>query len=291
MRVSMLTAFSFMIIVLVGCSVPKQMMAQPTTVPHYNFNAPSHTFDMPSVLKEISGICLSADENMWYAVQDETASIYLIDAKSGAVQAIQSFGTKGDFEDIARVGNDVYVVKSDGTIAELKNFNSPQQIVTLYRTSLEKENDVEGLCYDSLQQRLLVACKGVTDAANKRSIYAFSLSAKTLSAQPVYTIDTDSLSLFVKGLDKDEQGTLRLGPSAIAIHPQTGELYVLSSVNKVLLILGSDGAIRHVEILDNSIHMQPEGITFRHDGGLYISNEGKKKNDYIGKVYYFEPMR
>ena len=248
MRVSMLTAFSFMIIVLVGCSVPKQMMAQPTTVPHYNFNAPSHTFDMPSVLKEISGICLPADENMWYAVQDETASIYLIDAKSGAVQAIQSFGTKGDFEDIARVGNDVYVVKSDGTIAELKNFNSPQQIVTLYRTSLEKENDVEGLCYDSLQQRLLVACK-------------------------------------------DEQGTLRLGPSAIAIHPQTGELYVLSSVNKVLLILGSDGAIRHVEILDNSIHMQPEGITFRHDGGLYISNEGKKKNDYIGKVYYFEPMR
>ncbi|MBK7408618.1 MAG: SdiA-regulated domain-containing protein [Saprospirales bacterium] len=80
---------------------------------------------------------------------------------------------------------------------------------------------------------------------------------------------------------------MAFAPSALAIHPLTGHLYLLSSVGKLLVVLDREtGAIIYVQKLKKSVHPQPEGICFDPDGTMYISNEGKDGNGLIHKFAY-----
>ena len=64
-------------------------------------------------------------------------------------------------------------------------------------------------------------------------------------------------------------------PSALAIHPRSGNLYILASVGKTLIVLGEDNRILHVELLDPELFPQPEGLAFSDEGHLLISSEGR----------------
>jgi uncharacterized protein YjiK len=77
---------------------------------------------------------------------------------------------------------------------------------------------------------------------------------------------------------------MKFSPSAIAVHPITGEIYVTSSKGKLLLVLDRQGRIVHLEKLKKSLHTQPEGICFDADGTMFIANEGK---DGKAKIYKF----
>ena len=64
-------------------------------------------------------------------------------------------------------------------------------------------------------------------------------------------------------------------PSDLAIDPATGNLYLLCSTGKLLLVFDPAGRLIFASPLDPSIYLQPEGITFFPDGELLISNEGR----------------
>jgi hypothetical protein len=70
------------------------------------------------------------------------------------------------------------------------------------------------------------------------------------------------------GLDK-----MKLKPSAAAIHPLTKELYIISSINKALIIADRDGNVKEAYPIDPVLFKQPEGLTFAPSGDLIISNE------------------
>src|SRR5204863_2389137 len=65
-------------------------------------------------------------------------------------------------------------------------------------------------------------------------------------------------------------------PSGIAIHPVTRDLYIISSVGKVLVIISPDGHLSNVIQLNPKVFKQPEGIAFNSKGDLFITNEGKQ---------------
>ena len=75
-------------------------------------------------------------------------------------------------------------------------------------------------------------------------------------------------------------------PSALAVHPITGELFVLSSVLKVLVVLAEDGSITAVLPLDGELLEQPEGMAFLPNGDLFISSEGVKKKARLLRFNY-----
>ncbi|MEL6358144.1 MAG: SdiA-regulated domain-containing protein, partial [Bacteroidota bacterium] len=72
-----------------------------------------------------------------------------------------------------------------------------------------------------------------------------------------------------------DQGGYALGPSAIAIHPKSGQLFVTSSAGRLIVILSQQGEIHHIRRLDKDFFPQPEGLAFAPDGTLYISTEAK----------------
>ncbi|MEO0405073.1 MAG: SdiA-regulated domain-containing protein, partial [Bacteroidota bacterium] len=136
-----------------------------------------------------------------------------------------------------------------------------------YKFEKDGTFDFEGVCLDSANHRLLVACKehGKKKKRDHIYIYAFSLEEKEYSKSPLFKIPKELVHPNFK-------------PSGIAIHPLTQEIYILSSFSKTLLVINNAGDVIGFSQLNEYIHHQPEGITFSPNGTLFISNE--KHNTY-----------
>ena len=114
----------------------------------YNLEEPDQTFDLPEILEEISGLGFDKKYEKLYAVQDENGIVFVIDKTTGEVEKEIKFHKDGDYEGIEVVGDVVYVVKSTGTIYEVKNLGEDDQEMEKYNLFLSRENDVEGFCFD-----------------------------------------------------------------------------------------------------------------------------------------------
>jgi uncharacterized protein YjiK len=285
--ITKLTLLLFAIVVLFWlwqCKMPKKV--QTSDFP-YRLNAPDKTFNMPPALEEISGICFTTDGRKLAAIQDETGYMYLIDKQTGKVDEPPTFFMeKGDFEDIAIVGDVAYIVKSKGSVIVLTGIASGKPTVEQVDTFLTKKDNIEGLCYDKKTNSLWFASKGQKDGDEMfKNVYSFDLNTKHLNPKTILTITLEMLQSFLNKqtdarfdpLKEDflKESYLKLGPSGIAIHPKTGEIYIISSINKVLMVFNRQNELLTMVKMDKSVHRQPEGICFDIDGTLYISNEGK----------------
>lgn len=259
----------------------------------YDYASPKLIGDLPAELDEISGLSMAPGHRKeLLAVQDEQGKIFRINAKTGGLLWAINFWKDGDYEAIEAVGDEVWVAKSTGTLYQITNAGKPNQNVEKYNSFLSGENDVEGLAYDPTRNRLLLACK--KDAKddgndkNGRYIYSFDLATKTLSERPVFAIEREAVKNFLGKCEKTTEheklcdffitrDEYDLAPSAIAVHPKTGQLFITSSVGKVLMVLNPDGQIDHLQRLDKKLFAQPEGMAFDTDGTLYISTEKKKQ--------------
>lgn len=258
----------------------------------YDYASPELIGDLPAELDEISGLSVApGHRNELLAVQDEEGKIFRINAKTGGLLWAITFWKDGDYEAVEAVGEDIWIAKSTGTLYHVTNAGKPNQKVGKYNTELTRENDVEGLAYDKAKNRLLLACK--KDAKddgndkNGRYIYAFDLEAKTLSEKPVFAIELEAVKNYLAACEKTtdherlcdffiSRDEYDLAPSALAVHPITGQLFLTSSVGKVLMVLNPDGHIDHMERLNKKLFAQPEGLAFSEDGTLFISTEKKK---------------
>ena len=97
----------------------------------------------------------------------------------------------------------------------------------------------------------------------------------------ILQVDTFSSSFKIEtGTIREEVGEdekFRFKPSAAAIHPITGELYIIASVNHILVILNKDRSVKHAYKINPGLFKQPEGLTFTPNGDLIISNEAADK--------------
>lgn len=266
----------------------------------YLLDQPSERFDLPAELREISGLSMCGPD-LLAAVNDEQGIIFLLDKWDCKVVERIRFWEGGDYEGIEVVGNDAYVVKSNGHIYQVHDFrtvNPPK--VSHFGSFLDKSDDVEALGLWPSANALLIGCKGLLDrpkgAPPARGIFAFDLQTRQLQSQPTFLLDGEALQKALEAYPSacadqrlisryvEENGDFNFSPSGIAIHPLTGDIYVLSSKGKQLAVLSTNGQVRFVEKLDKKLHPQPEGICFDSDGTLYISNEGK---DGPGCIYRF----
>lgn len=277
--------------------IPTEMSQEPAAVVStyhfpYDLEKPDETFKLDDKLNEISGLSLMPGGAKLVAVQDEDGLFFIIDKKTGKVEQEVKFHKDGDYEGIEMVGSTIYVVKSKGTVYEVKNAATEAQEMIKHETEvLGKENDVEGLGYDKANNRLLLACKGIAGKGDdfyfQKCIYAYDLATNEIDPTPVYCVSMEAVQDYlnmkpaIRRLEKlinffDPAGeAFAFSPSSIAIHPITGDLYMTSSVGKLVLVLSPEGKVLHIEKLEKEVHPQPEGIAFDPDGTLYISNEGK----------------
>jgi uncharacterized protein YjiK len=238
-------------------------------------------WDLPAVLKEVSGIS-AIDNDRFACIQDERGSIFIFNLSTKNIEQEISFAGVGDYEGIAVVGETIYVVTADGKIYEVKNYKSGKPGVTNYRTHLTAKQNIEGLAYDSKNNRLLASVKDQEmNGADYKGIYSFDLATKTMAKEPVYKIDLSD-PLLANGKKKKSGNTIQ--PSEILVHPVTNEILVLDGPGGRLVVLDANGKIKKLHQLAGKAFSQPEGMTFAPGGKFYISNEGKKEPGNILEV-------
>lgn len=253
--------------------------------PAYDLDHPTARHDLPRALREVSGLTFYRD-NQLACVQDEDGDLFLFDVEKGKVTERLHFGPAGDYEGVEYANGNFYVLRSDGLIFVIRPdddtfrpggvlFDGTRDVATL-APALPPGSDVEGLGYDPRTKRLLIALKE-TPSETKRYVYFYDFGRKVawkgLVLSPLKLEQEAGLS----GKDAN------LKPSGVAVHPKTGELYVLAAEGAKLLVLDRLGIIRSVARLDPNTFRQPEGLCFTPDGTLFIASEGKDGKGYLLK--------
>lgn len=254
-----------LLILLVLTSLLQPIKAQER--PPYDLNSPNLVYTLPDYLEEVSGLTYF-DTNQLAMHNDEKGRMYVFDLKKRAVVKRVRFHGDGDFEGIERVGNYIYAIKSNGN---LYRFNvSIEGVVEKIETPFDSKNNVEGLGYNPKTNHLLIALKDDGDTPDVkvagRAIYGYDLGKNEFDKLPLFSVSHKDLE---RVLGKD----YKFHPSAVAVHPITEEVYVLSAQKRSLMIFGKDGKPKNLTDLKRSLFPQPEGIAFSPKGDLYISNE------------------
>ncbi len=244
-----------------------RLMAQSDDFP-YDLKQPYEVHLLPEFLEEVSGLTHYGPDQI-AALNDEHGRMYVYDLAQKKIVHKVRFEGNGDFEGIERVGDYIYAIKSNG---KMYRFNRKMTgVVEKIDSPFSSENDIEGLGYHPAENRLLVALKGDSDIkgvdVKGKAVYAFDLTTDKFLKIPPYTLK-----------DKDIERVLgskqtKLRPSGVAVHPISGEIYLLASVGRALVVFHPDGKPKNLTILKRSLFPQPEGIAFSPEGDLFISNE------------------
>ncbi len=248
----------------------------------YNLQKPYKKIKLSNKLREISALTYYND-SLLAAVQDEKASIYLINSNNGKIQQKIKIAGDGDFEGIEIVNDTAYMLESNGKILQVARFNSSSPKVEQFDFAFSSKNDCEGLGYNPGTGELLIACKGkaalsgdvqqnenLPEMKKYRAVYAVKRSTMQLNIRPKYLLEKKAYEQLSKTGD--------FKPSAIAVHPLSKNIYILGSAGKLLIVLDQNGNYLTHKQLNPDLFVQPEGICFSPDGNqLFISNEGKSK--------------
>lgn len=234
----------------------------------YDFENPTEKYDLPDKLKEISGLSYYK-KNQLVCVNDEQGKIFIYDINDKKIVNKIPFDKDGDYEGVEVVDDEVFVLRSDG---KLKGFKIGEAFEREIDCSEPEVIEYEGLGYDSKSKYLLLVAKERTkDVDDKKMVYAYDFDRKVLFKH---------ISIPVEQV-KDEANGKDFKPSGIAVHPQTGQVFIIASSGKKLLILSEKGQKEALISLNSKVYRQPEGICFSPDGQLFISSEGKDGDGYI----------
>lgn len=234
----------------------------------YQLNKPASVAKLPKKLDEVSGLTYYKDGKL-LCIQDEAAAVYVFDTRTGKVIEDIDFGGYGDFEGVEYVNGYIYALESNGM---LSRFEPRSLRIARSDIGIPKKTEVEGLGYDPKVKQLLIAVKKGSTGSSDKAIYTYDLTRKTVYK----ALNISDVQLSEAGIDPDSYK-----PSGIAVHPVTGDWYVITSAGHRLLVIDRPGKIRYSEPLDPALFRQPEGICFAPNGDLYIASEGKGKKAEI----------
>ncbi len=248
--------------------------------PGYDFSKPI-VYKLPDILAEISGLVYYPKDSSVFAIQDEKGWLFKIKLKTPLEVERWKFSNAGDYEDVSLLDSTFYVLKSKGVIEKFKFFSSDSVSLQSFKLDDGGKNEFETLFYDSSQNKLIVICKNC-EKDKKKEVSSWAFDPVTDSFSTSFSIKTSKIR---EQLDEDE---LKFKPSAAAIHPITGELYIIASVNNALVILNKDYTVKNSYKIDPALFKQPEGMTFLPTGDLIISNESAEKGaaDILFFKYY-----
>lgn len=245
---------------------------------NYKFHQPDSVYEMPDILKEISGIAIY--NNIVYCIQDEIGCIFEYDCNTKNIVNYHRFTDIGDFEDIAVNKTSIYVLRSDGDLFVIgaKN-NAGASETMLHIPSL----NIEGICFND--GFIYIASKNalINHAESQRMVYRINAN-KLRDIEPYLEINIDELSVFMSQ-NYPELGMKNVvfNPSSIAIHPITKELYILSASDRYIAIY-KDKKLVNMLPLPADIYYKPEGLSFYENGDLLVSSEGDKKGFIKGTI-------
>jgi len=265
--------FFTLLIALVTCIACAQKKEKNFTSPEgYDFNQPEKIM-LPAMLLEISGITFNTKEpNTLFAQQDEDGYLFYFEPQSEKINAVK-FAGPGDYEDLAIVNDRVVMLRSDGTYFTFPLLLSYPKTVSAVKTeNLLPKGEYESLA-SGQDGKLYALCKQCTidKKTDQTTGYILKLLPNgSLVKEGTFSINTREINHFTHWKGK------AFRPSALTQNKNRKEWYILSSINKLLVITDLSWKVKAAYSLNPKLFNQPEGMAFDHHNNLYISNEGGK---------------
>jgi uncharacterized protein YjiK len=232
----------------------------------YNLSRPA-VIKLPIELDEISGLSYYSKDTSLFAIHDERGWLYKIHINNTGIIDRWHYYNNDDYEDIVLLDSTFYVLQASGNIVAYRFTSGDSVILKVNEFAYGNGNEFESLYYDPFSQTLKMICKDCEDDKKKiLSVYEFDPHTYLFKDQP-YQIDVKRIAALLN------EKSIKLKPSAAAIHPITSDLYIISAVNKLLIIADKNGNAKNAYKLDRAIFKQPEGLTFNDAGDMFISNE------------------
>jgi hypothetical protein len=161
-----------------------------------------------------------------------------------------------------------YVLESNGNIIQFRFIRPDSVIAKEHVSTIPGKNEFEILYRDPRNKNLVLLCKDCeADDKNSLSAFAFNTDSNSFVTNPVFVMDIRKIE------DLMDEKKVRFKPSAATVHPLTNELFIVSSINKVLVVADLNGVPKAVHKISPKIYKQPEGMAFTPRGDLLISNE------------------
>jgi uncharacterized protein YjiK len=293
------TNFSLLLTVMVSSFFSScQMFWAPHSPKGYVMPRPEIHF-LDKKLSEISGLFYLKGEGSMLAIADDKKHIYRLYTDGREADYFEeSFGESADYEDVVKVDSSIFVLASNGTILETIRTDSGllsreySLRVPLPEEKEEKKGkkdnkgkstvDFETIYYDPSARGLILLSKSIKGESKQgiRSAWRFDLATRSFDPEPFYKFKLSDINEALK------DGRVEFKPSAAAISPVTGELYVLSSAGHMLVVADLRGKVHHAFRLNPSFYPQAEGIAFAENGDMYISNEAKLGKPSLLRIPY-----
>jgi uncharacterized protein YjiK len=272
-RLLIILLSSFGIITFQSCT--GNYIKADSTCKEYDLNHPL-ILNLNDALREISGIDFYAKDTSVFAISDELGYLFKIHLKNGYAIQKWKFDKALDFEDVCYRDSLFYILESNGNIHTLK-FSPHGDTITTQTTVFNAEgkgkNEFETLYYDSVRSSFIMICKDC-ESDKKSAVTAWGYNTKNDAfTRAVFMINADVIA------KKVGQKKMKFKPSAAAINPATGELWILSAVNELLVRADQNGNCKEAYPLNAGLYTQPEGISFTPKGDMIISNEAGNKHN------------
>ena len=238
----------------------------------YDLRKPTEA-ELGKVLNEISGLAWDKQNGALVTIADDKEKIFQIGLKNKKLKDLsdKAIPPDSDTEDIVYTDSAYYLLSSWGEIRKVPIGAKDSTAISRYSLGLKGQNDFETMYYDSSAKGFILICKSCEHEKGKgtRTAYRFNPQTTIFDSVPFFIISKAAVEEKIKDPDAS------FDPSGGAIHPITGELYILSSSGNLLVITNTKGKIKEVFKLNPDKFPQAEGIAFAPNGDMYISNEGK----------------
>lgn len=257
---------------LAACGSPARE-PRASSLPHagrFDWEHPVASLELGKHLLEISGLC-TLDAHTVACVDDERGHLVILDLRTGATRDAK-FGAHGDYEALARLGDELYVLRSDGRLFALAPGTPDWTTIASFGIG-ERGGEYESLAADPAHERLLFAKKHGKD--QRHAVLAWNARRTTVEAEPVLVLSREHLiaSAARMGFALPDEGlTLRI--SELALHPTRAELYVLSAQDRCVLVVDLHGELLDLHVFPEALLPQAEALAFLPDGDLLIASEG-----------------
>jgi uncharacterized protein YjiK len=263
---------------------------EPTAAFPYDMTYPYAYFELDETLKNISGLspCAMYPKSI-ACIQNEDGKAYMIDKKTGKVTASVFFVTEGQFEGVEMVGDTMFAMKDNGQLYKIWGLNTTHKMVRQVKMNLPRTEVMAGLGYDLASNRLLMSAKGQKEGDFTKKIYELDVKTNKSNPIPAYEISLAQFKEFLADKKTDRNymkvtedyvtkanpKNFDFAPSSIAVNPLDNNIYILSSINNVMLIMNTQGKILDLVKLKKDMNNSPNGLCFDEEGTMYISNESK----------------
>lgn len=244
----------------------------------YNLNKGEQLF-VPDALHELSGIAFPAESSKHiFANEDENGLVYYFAPGEHEYKQIK-FGKKGDYEGIAISNGYIVVLESKGTVYTFPYTDILQKEAAnnvKVAKDLIPKAEYESLAASPVDSLLYIICKkcAVDKSSSTITGYILGLSKEgDVFNKGEFKIDEKQIDLISSLKGK------QFRPSALTKNKRTNEWYILSSINKMLVVANDKWEVVGAYPLDPSLFNQPEAIAFDDLGNLYIGNEGGDKGN------------